>query len=79
MGSTCRLCCNRYTTDFDLNYNLSYQSGTEIINSAIFHSEDDDLIADVGISGSPATISIWFKLVFCLECQWDGYIILFPD
>ena len=49
------------TTDFDLNYNLSYQSGTEIIKSAIFHSEDDDLVADVGLLGSPATISIWFK------------------
>ena len=46
------------TTDFDLNYNLSYQSGTEIIKSAIFDSEDYYLVADVGLLGSPATTII---------------------
>ncbi|MFL3013448.1 MAG: LamG-like jellyroll fold domain-containing protein [Candidatus Neomarinimicrobiota bacterium] len=48
-------------TGFDLNYSLSSQSGSEIIRSAIFESEDDYLVADVEALSSAATISLWLK------------------
>ena len=49
------------TTDFDFDYSLSSQSGSEIIRSAIFNSEDDHLISNVELLNSPKTIALWLK------------------
>ena len=49
------------TTAFDLSYSLSSQSGSEIIRSAIFSSEDDNLISNVELLSSPKTIALWLK------------------
>ena len=49
------------TTGFDLNYSLSSQSGSEIIRSAIFNSEEDNLLSNVELLSSPKTIALWLK------------------
>ena len=49
------------TTAFDLSYSLSSQSGSDIIRSAIFNSENDNLISNVALLSSPKTIAIWLK------------------
>lgn len=62
------------TSGIDLDYTVVSESGGDLLSSALFDTEADSLVSDVGDFNSSASIALWFKP---LTSGWsdneDGY------